>query len=87
MKVGIFADGNWGLNLLKILYFDKNFNLEFVVLRNKQDQNILNFCKKKKITSLKFKNINENKSINILKKFNADIFVSMSYNQIFKKLL
>lgn len=85
MKVGIFADGNWGLNLLKILYFDKNFNLEFVVLRNKQDQNILNFCKKKKITSLKFKNINENKSINILKKFNADIFVSMSYNQIFKK--
>ena len=49
MKVGIFADGNWGLNLLKILYFDKNFNLEFVVLRNKQDQNILNFCKKKKL--------------------------------------
>ena len=84
MKVGIFADGTWGLNLIKILHFDKNFKIKFVVLRNKIDFNIFNFCKKKKINNFNFKNINNKKSIEILKKFKTDIFVSMSYNQIFK---
>ena len=84
MKVGIFADGIWGLNLIKILYSDKNFKIDFVVLRNQIDLNILHFCQKKKINQYSFKNINNKKSIETLKKFKSNILVSMSYNQIFK---
>lgn len=86
MKVGIFADGPWGLKFIKILYLDKKFMIEFVVLRNKIDNKILQFCKKKKIKYFSFKNINNRKNINSLKKFNSDILVSMSYNQIFKSI-
>lgn len=86
MNVGIFADGVWGLNIIKILFFDKKFNIDFVVLRKKKDLKILNFCKKKNINHFSFRNVNSRKNINILKKFNSDILVSMSYNQIFKKI-
>ncbi len=85
MNVGIFADGVWGLNIIKILFFDKKFNIDFVVLRKKKDLKILKFCKKKKINCMSFKNVNSKKSINTIKKFNSNLFVSMSYNQIFKK--
>ena len=86
MKVGIFADDFWGLNLIKILYIDKSFIIDFVVLRNKIDKKILKFYKKKKLVHFNFKNINSKKNINILKKFNSDLLISMSYNQIFKKI-
>ena len=61
MKVGIFADDFWGLNLIKILYIDKSFIIDFVVLRNKIDKKILKFCKKKKLVYFNFKNINSKK--------------------------
>ncbi len=85
MKVGIFADGIWGLNFIKLLSSDKNFIINFVVLRQKIDQNIFNYCNKKNLKYFSFKNINNKKNINILNKFNSDISISMSYNQIFDK--
>ncbi len=84
MKVGVFADGLWGLKFIKILNLDKNFFLDFVVLRKKFDNKILQFCKNKKIKYFVFDNINKKKNIQIIKKFKSDIYVSMSYNQIFK---
>ncbi len=86
MNLGIFADGPWGLNFIKSLYKDKKFKIDFVVLRRKIDHKIMLFCKKKKINYFKFKNINNKKSIETLKKFKTDMYVSMSYNQIFKKI-
>tara|TARA_B100000886_G_scaffold330304_1_gene280618 strand:+ start:1111 stop:2037 length:927 start_codon:yes stop_codon:yes gene_type:complete len=85
MKVGIFADGIWGLNTIKILFLDKNFKIDFIVLRKKKDLKIVKFCKQKKIIFFCFNNVNSKKSINTLKKFNSELLVSMSYNQIFKK--
>ncbi len=85
MKVGIFADGIWGLNIIKILFSDKNFKIDFIVLRKKKDLKIVKFCKQKKIIFFCFNNVNLKKNINILKKFNSELLVSMSYNQIFKK--
>ena len=37
----------WGLNFIKLVNADKNFIINFVVLRQKMDQNILNYCNKK----------------------------------------
>ena len=85
MKVGIFADGIWGLNIVKILFLDKNFKIDFIVLRKKKDLKIVKFCKQKKIIFFCFNNVNSKKNINILKKFNSELLVSMSYNQIFEK--
>jgi methionyl-tRNA formyltransferase len=85
MKVGIFADGLWGLNLIKILLLDKSFYVDFIVLRKKKDRKILDYCKKNKIPTFSFTNINLKKNITFLKKFDSDILVSMSYNQIFNK--
>ena len=84
MKVGIFADGIWGLNIIKILFSDKNFKIDFIVLRKKKDLKIVKFCKQKKIIFFCFNNINL-KKYKYSKKFNSELLVSMSYNQIFKK--
>lgn len=86
MKVGIFADGVWGHKFIKILNLDKNFIIDFVVLRKKTDKEILQFCKKKKIKYFVFNDINNKQNIYIINKFKSNIFVSMSYNQIFKKI-
>ena len=63
MKVGVFADGLWGLKFIKILNLDKNFFLDFVVLRKKFDNKILQFCKNKKIKYFVFDNINKKKNL------------------------
>lgn len=84
MNVGIFADGVWGLKIIKILFYDKDFKIDFVVLRKKKDLKILKFCRNKNIKFMSFNNVNSKKNINIIKKFNSKLYISMSYNQIFK---
>ena len=49
MKVGIFADGIWGFNIVKILFFDKSFNIDFVVLRKKKDLKLTDIQSQEKI--------------------------------------
>lgn len=84
-NIGIFADGKWGLLSIKLFLKNKNFNIQFVCLREKPDLIIYKFCKKNKLKTFIFKNVNSRESYKILKKQKCEIFLSISYDQIFKK--
>ena len=85
ITIGYFADGKWGYETLKKIVLKKNILINFVCVRYKKpDKQILDYCKKKKLKLLKFKNINSKKSFQMIHKFKCDLLVSMSYNQIFE---
>jgi len=85
-KIGLFADGVWSHNLTDLINKDKNIKIVFICKRYKtKDYKIDQLAKKYKIKLIKFKNINSQKSLERLKQFDFDMFVSMSYDQIFKE--
>jgi methionyl-tRNA formyltransferase len=86
IKVGYFGDGKWAHSSFKKLINDKSIDISFLCLRNKNPDLFLSkLAKKKNIKVFNPKNINAPSFVNkkILKGVN--LFVSMSYNQIFKK--
>ena len=84
MEIGLFADGIWGVNTLNKFILNLDIKINFVCLRYKKpDLIIKKVCQKNNIEILCIKNINTKNSILILQKYKCDIYVSMSYNQIF----
>lgn len=83
-KIGLFADGIWSHKLIEKIKFDKETEISFICKRFKtKDKTIEKLAKKFKIPLFKFKNVNSNYSFTRIKKFNCDMFLSMSYDQIF----
>jgi len=86
IKIGYFADGKWSHNLFKWLIKNKSIEVSFICLRNKNpDIYLINIAKENKVKILKPKNINLFNFINKNISKDTNLFVSMSYNQIFKK--
>lgn len=86
MRIGYFADGPWSHLALKKITNDQRFEVVFIVPRfNTKDQILLNLASELKIELLDIKDVNNIDSINLFAKYNADLFVSMSYDQILKK--
>ena len=83
MKLGIFADGIWGLFFLKEILKKDSFSCKFICGRVIIDKEIKKLAKKKNIPFFVFKNIKSDNAYKKIKSFNADILVSMSYDQIF----
>tara|TARA_B100000035_G_scaffold187309_1_gene159826 strand:+ start:775 stop:1725 length:951 start_codon:yes stop_codon:yes gene_type:complete len=84
-KVGFFGRDKWGVEVLNEINRSKNLEIVFVVTNSYGDKLIENYCKQKKLKVFFPQNVNQSSFIRKLKKFNADIFISMSYQQIFKK--
>ena len=85
LNIGYFADGQWSHNAFKKLINDKDITISFVCVRwDTADNTLKKYCTKHEIIYLKHPNINSLEFIQIVKKFNCDIFISMSFNQIFK---
>ena len=83
-KIGFFGDGIWAEKSLRELLKKNNFNISFVCLRfSSPDKNLIKIAKKNKIKTLLIKKINLKKNFKKIKKFNCDLLVSMSYDQIF----
>ncbi|GAA0353728.1 methionyl-tRNA formyltransferase [Bowmanella denitrificans] len=86
LKIGYFADGPWSHEAFNRIHSDQSFDIRFICVRyDTQDDTLKNLCKKNKITYLKNKNINSESFLSQLAEFDCDLFVSMSFNQIFKK--
>ncbi|MBD1136486.1 methionyl-tRNA formyltransferase [Pelagibacterales bacterium SAG-MED49] len=86
LKIGYFADGPWSHKTFEKLIKDKDIEILFICGRNNSKDKILkDYAKLHNIDFLTHKNINSNQFINIIKKYNYDLLVSMSFNQIFKK--
>lgn len=86
MLIGYFADGPWAHNALELLLKNKKIEIAFICprydnpdlfLKEKANKIGIDFLVEKDINTLKFqKKLNE---------YGCELFVSMSFNQIFKK--
>lgn len=85
LKIGYFADGIWSHEAFKKLIIDDEISIQFICVRfDTKDEILLNFAKQYNIDYLKHENINSKEFIEKVKKYSCDLFVSMSFNQIFK---
>ena len=85
MKIGYFADGAWSHKALDLILESSKFQVLFIVARNKSPDPILaDYAKKLSIPFLVHPNVNSQEFINIIKAYDADLLVSMSFNQIIK---
>jgi methionyl-tRNA formyltransferase len=86
IKIGYFADGPWSHNAFKKLVADKNLKIEFICVRyDTNDKTLKDFSEKYSIPYLKHANVNDKDFLEKIAVFGCDLFVSMSFNQIFKK--
>ncbi len=85
LRIAVFGDNKWCLNLLRKISKDKSLDLIFICGRYKKDNNLIKFARSIKVKFIKPKNINSNNMIKFLKKSNLNLCISMSYDQIFKK--
>lgn len=86
LSIGYFADGEWGHRTFNRLIEDSEIRVSFICVRyDHRDPILVKKAEKYGIDLLYTININSNEFINKLKDYNCDLFVSMSFNQIFKK--
>ena len=85
IKIGYFADGPWSHLAFEKLSNDNSIEIKFIVPRNDTcDLTLKNFSKKHGIDYISPTNINSSEFLEIAATYNCDLFVSMSFNQIFK---
>ena len=86
MKIGFFGDGPWSHSALKILINDPGIEIKFVCARfDNPDGELLKIADEFGIVFFTHHNVNSPDFIKYVQEFNCDLFVSMSYNQIFKE--
>lgn len=85
LKIGYFADGPWAHEALKKIEEDGTIEIMFICVRNDhKDPVLIDYGKKNNIDVIWADNINSDEFIQKMEIYNVDIFVSMSFNQIFK---
>lgn len=85
-KLGYFADGPWAHEALKRLVADESIKVCFICPRNDSHDGVLEeLSKKYNIEWIVAENINSSAFQERLKLYECDLFVSMSFNQIFKE--
>lgn len=85
ISIGYFGDGPWAHNSLNKLLMDDSITIDFVCVRfDHRDPVLIQMAEKNNIDVLINENINSQYFLNLIKKYESDLFVSMSFNQIFK---
>lgn len=85
IKIGYFADGPWGHNALLKLLDDETIDICFIVPRNDtKDTFLKEKAEEYGIDYLCPIKVNSDEFYEIAQKYACDLFVSMSYNQIFR---
>lgn len=85
MKIGFFADGPWAHKAFEKLIQDKSIQIMFIMVRyDKRDPILLRLAGEHGISVEICDNVNSRLFIEHVKEYDADLFVSMSFNQIFK---
>ena len=88
MKIGYFADGPWSYRAFELLIEESDLIIGFICVRfDTKDETLKKYCTKYKIDYLKDQNINNKEFLDKAAAYNCDLFVSMSFNQIFKKTI
>jgi methionyl-tRNA formyltransferase len=85
-KIGYFADGPWSHETFNLLILDETISIEFIVPRtDTKDHTLKNLALENGIDYLYGVKINSSEFIEQASSYNCDVFVSMSFNQIFRK--
>jgi len=85
ITIGYFGDGVWAHKAFRRLVCDDSIEIKFVSVRyGKRDTELIRLSENYNIPVELFENINSDNSVEILKKYDVDLFVSMSFDQIFK---
>ena len=85
MKIGYFADGPWGHKAFEKIISDGSLQIVFLTVRyDKKDTVLMDLAREHNIPIELSRNINSIEFIDKMKAYDADLFVSMSFNQIFK---
>lgn len=86
MKIGYFADGPWSHETIQLISETKGLEIAYIVPRfDTQDPVLKEWAVKMDVPFLPCENVNSATFIEKIKAFNADLLVSMSFNQILKK--
>lgn len=86
LSIGYFADGPWSHSAFERIIQDETIEIKFIVPRtDSSDQNLLIYSEKYKIPFHKGIKVNSDKFYELADSYNCDLFVSMSFNQIFRK--
>lgn len=86
MKIGYFADGPWSHDALEKIVDDGRFEIAFIVPRfDTQDPVLKEWAAKLDVDFLPIQNVNHPDAIRKLSEYGAELFVSMSFNQILRK--
>ncbi len=85
LKIGYFADGPWAHNALDTILKDDSLEIAFIVPRNdSKDNYLMDKALEYNIDYITPVNINSDDFYNKACNYNCDLFVSMSFNQIYK---
>jgi len=85
ITIGYFADGPWAHRALEKLLIRDSLHIAFICARFEMpDQVLCKMAEKLKIPFLTHQNINSPEFLENINKYHCDIFVSMSFNQIFR---
>lgn len=85
IKVGYFGDGPWAHEAFKRLIDDEAIEIRFITVRyDKRDLKLMALAEAEHIPVEIHQNINSDEFLDRVSKYDADLFVSMSFNQIFK---
>ena len=85
MRIGYFADGPWSHKAIEKIVNRDDVEIVFIVPRfDTQDPVLKSWAERLNVPFLISNNVNASQFINDIKKFNADLLVSMSFNQILK---
>ena len=85
MRIGYFADGPWAHKAFEKITSDLSMKVVFLTVRyDKKDEVLIQMAESKEIPVELSSNINSQEFIDRVTKYQADLFVSMSFNQIFR---
>lgn len=88
LHIGYFADGLWAHEAFERFIKDKTIIIDFICLRfGNKDSVLCELAAQFQIQVFCVQNINDKDFIEKMRKINSDLFVSMSFDQIFKREL
>lgn len=86
IKIGYFADGPWSHRAFEKIINDDSIKVEFIVPRSDSSDNTLfGYANNYQIPYHKGIKVNSNEFYELASSYNCDLFVSMSFNQIFRQ--
>ena len=86
IKIGYFADGPWSHRALQKIVQSPDLDVSFIIPRfDSEDPVLREYANTLQVPFIIHENVNSPDFLEIVAPYSADIFVSMSFNQILKK--